>query len=113
MGLIERLTSWLGLGGDADRPEAETAAGDTATADAPDEDADGEPRLDPEGATETRVETTGAAVDALREARNTADTPGGAETTEKTETTERTDLPNADDEDGSGDTVDADDPTGG
>ncbi|OYR78648.1 hypothetical protein DJ71_17300 [Halorubrum sp. E3] len=88
MGVIETLRSWLGLGGNADREEAETTAGDTATADPPAEDAadaDGEPRLDPEGATETRVETTETAVDALREARN------------------------ADDEDSSGDTVDADD----
>jgi hypothetical protein len=109
MGLIETLKSWVGLGGDDDRTEAETTAGDTDTADAFDEDAadaGGEPRLDPEGATETRVETTATAVDALREARKTANTPGRAETTEAG------DPPKADDEDGSGDTVDADDPTG-
>jgi len=113
MGLIERLTSWLGIGDDADRTDAETAAGGAAPADAPDEDADGEkrdtdgePRLDPEGATETRVETTEAAVDALRDARNAADAPESAEA-------ERSDPPDADDEDGSSDAVDADGPTGG
>ena len=107
MGLIERLKSWLGLGDDADRTEAETAASDAGAGDATDEDADGEPRLDPEGATETRIETTGAAVDALRDARNAGETPG------RPEATETSDPPGTDGEDGSGDTVDADDPTGG
>jgi len=102
MGLIETLTSWLGLGGDADRTDGENAAGDAATTDAVDEDAaeaagaGGEPRLDPKGATETRVETTETAVDALREARNAADGDGSGDNV---------------DADGSDDDADADDPT--
>jgi len=107
MGLIERLKSWLGLGDDADRTEAETAAGDAGAADASDWDADGEPRLDPEGATETRVETTEAAVDALREARNAGETTGSHETAEAS------DRPDPDGEDESGDAVDVNDPPGG
>lgn len=105
MGLIETLKLWLGFGGNDDRMEAETVPGDTDTADALDEaaaDAGEEPRLDPKGATETRVETTGSTVDALREARKTTDTPRSAETTEAG------DPPNTDDGDGSDDSVDAD-----
>ena len=66
MKLIETLRSWLGLGGDADQTETDTAEEGAS-------DAGEEPRLDPAGATETRVETTEGAVDALREARSAAD----------------------------------------
>lgn len=109
MGLIGTLKSWLGFGGDDNQTEADTGAGDTETSDALDggrADAGKEPRLDPEGATETRVETTGSTVDALREARKTADTP------RTVETTEAGDPPNTNEENVSGDTGDADGPTG-
>lgn len=108
MGLVETLRSWLGLGGDADQTETETAAGDTVPTDASGEagaDADREPRLDPEGAAETRVETTEHAVDALKQARNTADAP------ERDEATETGDPKDTNDEDGSGETADAGDHT--
>ena len=54
-----------------------------------------------------RVETTEAAVDALREARNAGETTGSPETTEAS------DRPDSDGEDESGGAVDANDPPGG
>ncbi|MFQ3475963.1 hypothetical protein HKK80_06845 [Halonotius sp. F2-221B] len=62
MGLLDTLKSWLGLGGDT---ASET---DTATDETPTE----EPKLDPSGATETRVKSTDSAVDALKQTRSEA-----------------------------------------
>ena len=62
MGLLETLKSWFGVGGDtASEP-------DTVTDDTPSE----EPKLDPNGATETRVTSTDSAVDALKQTRTEA-----------------------------------------
>ena len=62
MGLLETLKSWFGVGGDtASEP-------DTVTDDTPSE----EPKLDPNGATETRVTSTDSAVDALKQTRTDA-----------------------------------------
>ena len=62
MGLLATLKSWLGFGGDA------AGDADTATDDTPSE----EPKLDPNGATETRVKSTDSAVDALKQTRSEA-----------------------------------------
>lgn len=59
MGLLNTLKSWLGSGGDA------ASEPDAATEDTPSE----EPKLDPNGATETRVKSTDSAVDALKQTR--------------------------------------------
>ena len=62
MGLLETLKSWFGVGGDtASEP-------DTVTDDTPSE----EPKLDPNGATETRVTSTDSAVDAPKQTRTEA-----------------------------------------
>ena len=69
MGLIDALKSWLGL-----REEANDEAAETIDETAPQESTE-EPKLDPSGATETRVKTTDTAVDALKRTQNeTADT---------------------------------------
>ncbi|MDB2243335.1 hypothetical protein PM076_07585 [Halorubrum ezzemoulense] len=90
MGLLDTLRSWLGLGGDADadgdgdphaNAEVDTPAADETDGSAADEtgteaadetgtEAAAEPKLDPSGVTETRVESTDSAVDALKQARN-------------------------------------------
>ncbi|TQQ80792.1 hypothetical protein [Halonotius roseus] len=70
MGLLATLKSWLGFGGDA------ASEADAETDDTPSE----EPKLDPNGATETRVKSTDSAVDALKQTRNEA-----AETAETAE----------------------------
>ena len=62
MGLLATLKSWLGLGSDTDNKA------DAETAETPTE----EPKLDPNGATETRVKTTDTAVDALKQTRSEA-----------------------------------------
>ena len=62
MGLLDTLKSWLGFGGDT---ASET---DTVTDETPSE----EPKLDPNGATETRVKSTDSAVDALKQTRSEA-----------------------------------------
>jgi len=62
MGLLATLKSWLGLGSDTDNKA------DAETAETPTE----EPKLDPNGATETRVKTTDSAVDALKQTRSEA-----------------------------------------
>jgi hypothetical protein len=62
MGLLDTLKSWLGVGGDADSEP------DTTTDDSQRE----EPKLDPSGATETRVKSTDSAVDALKQTRTEA-----------------------------------------
>jgi len=61
MGLLATLKSWLGIGDDT------ASEADTATDDTPEE-----PKLDPTGATETRVKTTDSAVDALKQTRSEA-----------------------------------------
>ena len=65
MGLLNTLKSWLGSGGDA------ASEPDAATEDTPSE----EPKLDPNGATETRVRSTDSAVDALKQTQTAAETP--------------------------------------
>lgn len=65
MGLLNTLKSWLGSGGDA------ASEPDAATEDTPSE----EPKLDPNGATETRVKSTDSAVDTLKQTRTAAGTP--------------------------------------
>ncbi|MDB2270508.1 hypothetical protein PM032_05655 [Halorubrum ezzemoulense] len=84
MGLLDTLRSWLGLGGDGDgdadgdgdphaNAEVDTPAADETDGSAADEtgtEAAAEPKLDPSGVTETRVESTDSAVDALKQARN-------------------------------------------
>ena len=62
MGLLETLKSWLGVGGDT-ASEPDTVADDTPSE---------EPKLDPNGATETRVTSTDSAVDALKQTRTEA-----------------------------------------
>lgn len=62
MGLLDTLKSWFGLDGTADATDADAAT------DEPSE----EPKLDPNGATETRVKTTDTAVDALKQTRSEA-----------------------------------------
>ena len=87
MGLLATLKSWLGVGGDtASEP-------DTATDDTPSE----EPKLDPNGATETRVTSTDSAVDALKQTRTEA-----AETAEGDDTAEG----DNDDSPAAGETID-------
>mgnify|MGYP000530017432 CR=1 FL=1 len=103
MKLIETLRSWLGLGGDADQTETDTAEEGAS-------DAGEEPRLDPAGATETRVETTEGAVDALREARSAAD---AADAGDASDVGDAGDTPDADDEQESAGTADASDRSSG
>jgi len=69
MGLLDTLKSWLGLDDRADSNDADAATGDTPSE---------EPKLDPSGATETRVKSTDSAVDALKQTRSeTAETAAG------------------------------------
>ena len=91
MGLLDTLKSWLGGGGD------DASEPDTATDDTPSE----EPKLDPNGATETRVKSTDSAVDALKQTRTDAtetpesddneSTPAG-ETSDEKPAAETTDV---------------------
>lgn len=60
MGLVDTLKTWLEGGSTTDKQT------DTPTDDTDSE----EPKLDPNGATETRIKTTDTAVDALKETRS-------------------------------------------
>lgn len=62
MGLLDTLKSWLGVGTD----------GKTDNQDKTNSSSE-EPKLDPNGATETRIETTDAAVDALKQTQDKAE----------------------------------------
>ncbi|WP_418282941.1 hypothetical protein [Halorubrum sp. DTA98] len=64
MGLLDTLASWLGLRDENDGTEDGSVTDDVV---------DDEPKLDPDGVTETRVTTTDAAVDALKRTRSEAD----------------------------------------
>jgi len=63
MGLLDTLKSWLGFGDRADSNEAAAPTDETSSE---------EPKLDPNGATETRVKSTDSAVDALKQTRSEA-----------------------------------------
>lgn len=73
MGLLDSLKTWLGVGKDVENED------DTETTNSPEE-----PKLDPNGATETRVKTTDTAVEALKQTRNDDE--------EMTNTDNRTDV---------------------
>jgi len=62
MGLLDTLRSWLGFGDDAD--SGSTPPTDTTQSE--------QPKLDPDGATETRVKSTDSTVDALKQTRSEA-----------------------------------------
>ncbi|GAB7008958.1 hypothetical protein [Halorubrum trueperi] len=69
MGLISRLTAWIGdLFGGSDGDSSSPDDADASEADAEDR-RDGDARLDPAAATETRVSATDDPVDALRDVR--------------------------------------------
>lgn len=81
MGLLNTLKSWLGSGGDA------ASEPDAATEDTPSE----EPKLDPNGATETRVKSTDSAVDTLKQTRTVAAETPGSDDNESTSSGETSD----------------------
>lgn len=62
MGLLDTLKSWLGVGTGGKTEDQ------NKTTSSPEE-----PKLDPNGATETRIETTDAAVDALKQTQDKAE----------------------------------------
>ncbi|MDB2240789.1 hypothetical protein [Halorubrum ezzemoulense] len=119
MGLLDTLRSWLGLGGDGDadadgdgdphaNAEVDTPAADETDGSAADEtgtEAAAEPKLDPSGVTETRVESTDSAVDALKQARNeggdddTGATPADGPSAGADPSTERRDSDGSADDD--------------
>lgn len=77
MGLLDTLKSWLGVGTDGKTDDQDKTTSSSE-----------EPKLDPNGATETRIETTDAAVDALKQTQDTAEKmtntgDDGAENSEK------------------------------
>jgi len=80
MGLLDTLKTWLGVGSNDDN-ETDTPTDHTDSE---------EPKLDPNGVTETRIKTTDTAVDALKETRSesTADKVTTGTESSKTENTE-------------------------